>query len=99
VQRLALHNSTDFMFSGLSADLCLSSLDPVKIDALTAPIQALTKALKEGLKVRRGRELITLSHLKAQSYWQETYTDLYDFCFCLEQQCLDEGGDLQKKMA
>jgi len=32
VQRLSLYNSTDFMFSGLSADLCLSSLDPAKID-------------------------------------------------------------------
>lgn len=99
VQRLALHNSTDFMFSGLSADLCLSSLDPAKIDALTIPIQALVKALKEGLKDTRGRELITLAHLKAQSYWQETYTDLYDFCSCLEQQCLKEGGEVQKEMA
>jgi cysteine peptidase C11 family protein len=98
VQRLSLHNSTDFMFSGLSADLCLSSLDPAKVDALTAPIQALSKALKKGLKDRRAVELISLAHLKAQSYWQETYTDLYDFCYCLEQKCT-EGGEVQKEIA
>jgi len=94
VQRLSLYNSTDFMFSGLSADLCLSSLDPAKIDDLNAPMQALTRALKKGLADPRGLELITLAHLKAQSYWQETYTDLYDFCLCLEQQCTKKGNDI-----
>lgn len=96
VQRLSLHNSTDFMFSGLSADLCLSSLNPAKIDDLNAPIQALSKALKKGLKDPRGLELITLAHLKAQSYWQETYTDLYDFCLCLEKECAS-GYEVNKK--
>lgn len=28
------------------------------------------------------RDLIQLAHLQAQSYWQESYTDLFDFCFC-----------------
>lgn len=28
------------------------------------------------------RELIQLAHLQAQSFWQESYTDLFDFCFC-----------------
>ena len=93
LQQLGLHNTKDFMFSGLSADLCLCSLDPKKIDDLTAPIQNLAKALKAGLKDPRGLELITLAHLKAQSYWQETYTDLYDFCLCLERQCRKEKGE------
>ncbi len=87
LQQLSLHNSTDFMFSGLSADLCLASLDVERINALNSPIRDLTKALKEGMNHRRGLELITMAHLKAQSYWQETYTDLYDFCLCLERQC------------
>ena len=93
LQQLGLHNTKDFMFSGLSADLCLCSLDPKKIDDLTVPIQNLSKALKAGLKDPRGLELITLAHLKAQSYWQETYTDLYDFCLCLERQCVKEKGE------
>jgi hypothetical protein len=85
------------MFSGLSADLCLCSLKPEKINDLTATIQNLTKALKAGLRDPRGLELITIAHLKAQSYWQETYTDLYDFCFCLEQKC-DATNGIQNEM-
>jgi hypothetical protein len=93
LQQLGVHNTKDFVFSGLSADLCLCSLEPKRIDDLTEPIQKLSKALKDGLKDHRGLELITLAHLKSQSYWQETYTDLYDFCLCLEKQCDKEKGD------
>jgi len=98
IQQLSLHNSTDFMFSGLSADVCLCSLDPQKIKKLNTPIRNLTKALKEGLKHRRGLELITLAHLQSQSYFQELYTDLYDFSLCLERQC-DKADPVQQAMA
>jgi hypothetical protein len=97
IQQLSLHNSTDFMFSGLSADLCLCSLQPEKINELTVPIQNLTTALKAGLRDPRALELITMAHLKAQSYWQETYTDLYDFCLCLEPKC-DSTNAIQAEM-
>ena len=97
VQRLCLHNSTDFMFSGLSADLSLCSLDPDKVKELDDPIRDLTRALKEGLKDPRGQELIQLAHLKSQSYFEEMYTDLYDFCLCLEDKCL-EREPLQAKI-
>jgi len=90
LHKLCLYNSTDFMFSGLSADLSLCSLQPDKVEELNAPIRALTRALKQGLKDQRGVELITLAHLESQSYYQENYTDLYDFCLCLEKKC---GGD------
>ena len=30
---------------------------------------------------------ILLAHWKSQSYFQENYTDLYDFCFCLSDFC------------
>lgn len=92
IQDLSLRNSTDYMFSGLSADICLCSLDPAKVEALNGPIKKLTTALKNGLNDPRGLELIKLAHLKAQSYWQETYTDLYDFCFCLQEQCQKDNG-------
>lgn len=98
VQKLCLHNSTDFMFSGLSADLCLCSLRPEKVEELNEPLKNLTRALKEGLKSARGKEIIMLAHLKAQSYWQENYTDLYDFCLCLERQC-NLADNVQKAMA
>ena len=98
VQQLSLHNSTDFMFSGLSADVCLCSLDAEKMKQLNTPIRNLTKALKEGMKHRRGLELITFAHLQSQSYFQESYTDLYDFSLCLERQC-DKADPVQQKMA
>ena len=98
IQSLSLHNSTDFMFSGLSADLTLCRLDPDRIAELTIPLQNLTKALKKGLNDPRGLELIQLSHLKSQSYWQETYSDLYDFCMCLEREC-KAGDQIQYEMA
>lgn len=98
VQRLALHNSTDFMFSGLSADLCLCSLDPEKVNKLDQPMKNLSKALKAGLQTARGLELITLAHLKSQSYWHETYTDLVDFCLCIEREC-NRTDPAQKAMA
>jgi cysteine peptidase C11 family protein len=96
IQRLSLHNSTDFMFSGLSADLCLCNL--TNVEQMNAPLGRLTRALKRGLGDPRGLELITLAHLKAQSYWQETYTDLYDFCLCLQNQCVSDSP-IQAEMA
>ncbi len=98
VQRLSLHNSTDFMFSGLSADLCLSRLENKNVEQMTEPLRDLTKALKKGLTSQRGRDLIKLAHLEAQSYWQENYTDLYDFCQCLEREC-NKSDDYPNEMA
>lgn len=96
IHGLSYHNSTDFMFSGLSADLCLCSLNEDLVDALKDPVEKLARALKEAMKPTpdwdpekewRGVELIKLAHLEAQSYFQETYTDLYDFCLCLSRRC------------
>jgi len=106
IDRLSLHNSTDFMFSGLSADLCLCSLAEECVEALENPMENLVKVLKEAMRPPvgwdldrdwRGVELIKLAHLEAQSYFQETYTDLYDFCVCLSRRC-DEGDPAQKRM-
>lgn len=98
IHKLSLHNSTDFMFSGLSADICLSSLERHRIDKLKTPIENLVVALKQALKLPdgwdeeeewRGVQLIKLAHLEAQSYFEETYTDLYDFCLCLKRRCTE----------
>ena len=115
IHNLSLHNSTDFMFSGLSADLCLSSLDKDRVQTLTTPMENLTKALKRALKTPdgwdarernngnvvkkdwRSVELIKLAHLEAQSFYQETSTDLYDFCLCLARRC-DERDEIQNAM-
>ena len=83
MHELCIQHSADFMIGGYSADLCLSSLKSENVEKLAEPIKSLGIALKEGLNDGRCRDLILLAHWKAQSYWQETYTDLYDFCLCL----------------
>lgn len=106
---LSLHNSTDFMFAGFSADLALCNLDREVVESFSEPLAALTSALKAALEVSCGAELILLAHWRAQSYWQENYTDLYDFCRCLSALCGDDyqlcrcadqrcdpGGELKK---
>jgi hypothetical protein len=91
-----LHNGTDFVYMGYSLDLTLCSLDPKKYEALTTEIKGLVAALKDALKTERGKEMILLAHWKAQSYWDENYTDLYDLCFCLERGCNSLLGTLGK---
>ena len=102
---LTLFNSTDFLLSGYSQDLALCSLDPDKFDGLTRSIQNLVGHLKSGLKASSGengsattkrgkriKELVLLAHWEAQSYWGESYTDLFDFCRCLSERCDPKDG-------
>lgn len=87
MESLCIEYSADFMYAGYSADMCLCSLQAEPIEKLTKPIQQLSVALRNGLQNRRCKELIVLAHWKSQSYWQETYSDLYDFCLCLRRLC------------
>jgi hypothetical protein len=85
---LCINNSTDFTFAGFSADLCLCDLSVKKVEELNGPISELTRQLKLALKEHPAAlEVILLAHLKSQSYWQESYTDLFDFCACLIEAC------------
>jgi hypothetical protein len=97
---LTLHNATDFMLAGYSHDLALCSLDPQRFVDVTGSIQKLVPMLIEGLKAsnsmdgsvatergKRIKELVLLAHWEAQSYWEESYTDLFDFCRCLRERC------------
>ncbi len=101
---LSLHNATDFLSAGYSADLCLCRLEAGKVEGLKGPMQRLAESLKRGLEDGRGKEHILLAHWKAQSFWQETYTDLFDFCRCLGESCAAEleargqGAEPQRAM-
>lgn len=97
LHELCVYNSSDFIFAGYSSDLCLCSLDPKRVKALTTPIQELGKTLQAGLDDKWARKLILLAHWKSQSYFQEVYTDLYDFCLCLSESCRD-GSKIQRAM-
>ena len=83
----ALANITDFILTGYSLDLALCSLETDRYDKLTEKIKELVSHLKSALLTERGREMILLAHWDAQSYWEENYTDLYDFCHRLKRRC------------
>jgi hypothetical protein len=98
VHELCLHNGADFIFAGYSSDLSLISLEPKKVEALNGPIEQLTKALQAGLIDERDRDLIVLAHWESQSFFQEVYTDLFDFCQCLRKKCEKKRTKAQKAM-
>jgi len=86
-----LFNSFDFQLAGYSCDLTLCDLN--KVDDLQTPITNLVKSLKKGLRFSRRndipliRDLMLLAHWESQSFFQEQYTDIYDFCFRLKAKC------------
>ena len=84
-----LDNNTDFMLAGYSFDLCLCDLS--KFTTVEAPLEGLSAALVQGMADEMVKNCILLAHLQSQSYWQENYTDLYDFCFCLRRYCAQFG--------
>jgi hypothetical protein len=81
-----LSNSFDFQLAGYSFDLALCDLREAQNikAALTELSGLLIDALADDPLLM---ELILVAHWEAQSYWQETYTDLLDFCSCLNNRC------------
>jgi hypothetical protein len=75
------HNSTDFLLAGYPFDLCLCDL--ARISETRAAVELLSRALIRALGSPAFEESILMSHLKSQSFHQEMYTDIVDFCRCL----------------
>jgi hypothetical protein len=88
-----LFNAVDFLMAGYSFQLTL--LDLRRIRCIKEPVAALVDALIKGLENAATKELfkdvILLAHLKSQSFYQEMYTDLYDFCFCINNKIAELG--------
>ena len=82
-----IYNSFDFQLAGYSADLTLCDLN--RVHRLQQPMERFVKALVNGLEQGKKaddssiRDVILLAHWEAQSYYDENFTDLYDFCFRL----------------
>lgn len=78
-------NATDFLLAGYSFQLTL--IDLTKMSKIKEPVGKLSAALIKALQDEVHGELIEnfvlLSHWKSQSFFNEMFTDLYDFCFCL----------------
>jgi hypothetical protein len=88
-----LYNSFDFQLAGYSCDLTLCDL--TKVGALQSPTAILVSRLIAGLESAERmedpliRDLLILAHWEAQSFFEEKYTDLYDFCFRLRTRCIE----------
>jgi hypothetical protein len=91
-----LLNSFDFLLAGYSYQMTLCNL--AKISDVKAPIEKLAQALIDGLEDKNEEadaaddsnttsnmiaDLIVYAHWKSQSFFQEMYTDVVDFCNCL----------------
>jgi hypothetical protein len=87
-------NSYDFQLVGYSFDVCLCDLN--KVPEIKTPLRKLSAELIKGLADPLMKERILLAHWDAQSFWQDSYTDLYDFCFRLHQRCEDANSAFQK---
>jgi hypothetical protein len=87
IYRFCMRNSADFLLAGYSFQLTLCDLQ--KITELQKEIDELARALTAGLNKDLSRDYILLSHWKSQSFFNEMYTDLYDFCFCLSNKIYD----------
>ena len=91
LQNLSFYNGEDFWLAGFSSDISLCSLDTDRVKAFRDPIEELSQALQDGLRDPSAKNCIQLAHLESQSYFEENYTDLFDFCFCLSERC--KGGN------
>jgi hypothetical protein len=91
LQNLSFYNARDFSDAGFSADLSICSLDDDKLKLLKEPLQLLISELKKGL-TNGAKGSILLAHWESQSYFGESYTDLYDFCEQLQLHCAQSGS-------
>lgn len=90
-----LHNSSDFLLAGYSHQVTLCDLR--QIPELTVSMEKLSNALVNALTDdptnpkdevdAASKYVILYAHWKAQSFFQEMYTDLYDFCQCIIDRC------------
>lgn len=83
------YNSIDFMLAGYSFDICLCDLSRSGMAVLKKPLKDLSNTLIKSLALKN--EVLTgcilLAHWKSKSYFNENYTDLFDFCVCLSDYC------------
>lgn len=98
ILRLCARNLIDFSLMDRSSEQSLCDLTTLghRTNVVTA-VRGLSAALQEGLaydscgKVKHPavRDAVRLARLEAQSYWSETFVDLYDFCALLLERSTD----------
>jgi hypothetical protein len=71
----------DYEVAGISTDLAACRLRDM--DDLCTALRALAKSIMQSLVNEPVKEAVLLAHWEAQSYKNDQYTDLFDFCACL----------------
>lgn len=96
--KVCARNLIDFALMDRSSDQALCDLTKLKEnDNVLTAILDLVAVLTDGLALERDKALrypaicdaVKLARLEAQSYWNETFVDLYDFCERLLKKCDD----------
>ena len=94
-----IHNSADFLLAGYSYQLTLCDL--WRVSDLNDALSNLSTAMIEALSPQDEKKndaastyVILYSHWKAQSFFDEMYIDIYDFCSSIVDRCerIEEGG-------
>lgn len=104
ILRVCARNLLDFSLMDRSSEQSLCDLTTFflkdeagrKRDLVTA-VRNLSRVLKKGLEIDKEtqeadhmiRDAIRMARLEAQSFWSETFVDLYDFCMLLLDKCND----------
>jgi len=99
ILRVCARNLLDFALMENSSEQAIIDLTKFKnTDQIVTAVRALSAKLQYGLQFKPGtddrellypvvRDLVRLARLEAQSYWFETYVDLYDFAALLLERC------------
>jgi Clostripain family len=99
ILRVCARNLLDFALMENSSEQAVIDLTKFKnTDQIVTAVRALSAKLQCGLQFKPGtddrellypvvRDLVRLARLEAQSYWFETYVDLYDFAALLLERC------------
>jgi hypothetical protein len=104
--RLCARNLVDFSLMDRSSEQAICDLTTLRHDRnVVTAVRNLVAAMIEGLEFDECgevlypavRDAIRLARLEAQSYWGETFVDLYDFCELLLIKC-NEALDRQIKL-
>lgn len=99
VLRVCAKNVLDFALMERSSEQAILDIRQFGRSAeMVTAIRGLSAKLQEGLKFKKGtndqellypvvRDVVRLARLEAQSYWNETFVDIYDFASLLLQRC------------
>jgi len=99
VLRACAKNVLDFALMERSSEQAIVDVRQFgRYNKMVTAVRGLSAKLQEGLRFRRGakgqeliypvvRDVVRLARLEAQSYWSETFVDLYDFAALLIERC------------